>query len=218
MLLQDNTLGHVRETAELMDRYGIAFVFTAAYFVITIIIFVVIFRLARKIIVQKMDQNITNYTKISNDLTLLMDDIKLIANSIQDRTKAFVKSFISSVLNSCVYDLIFTINRFYWENNVMDKVALRRKVELYITMRRSRIEGLFRQVLYNNIPLDSYMDLSKYDQTLIETIMDEVEKRSANLTSDERYVIDMKTENNIQIIFDTIKNDLYDAIHHYKRL
>lgn len=218
MLLQDNTLGHVRETAELMDRYGIAFVFTAAYFVITIIIFVVIFRLARKIIVQKMDQNITNYTKISNDLTLLMDDIKLIANSIQDRTKAFVKSFISSVLSSCVYDLIFTINRFYWENNVMDKVALRRKVELYITMRRSRIEGLFRQVLYNNIPLDSYMDLSKYDQTLIETIMDEVEKRSANLTSDERYVIDMKTENNIQIIFDTIKNDLYDAIHHYKRL
>lgn len=218
MLLQDNTLGHVRETAELMDRYGIAFVFTAAYFVITIIIFVVIFRLARKIIVQKMDQNITNYTKISNDLTLLMDDIKLIANSIQDRAKAFVKSFISSVLNSCVYDLIFTINRFYWENNVMDKVALRRKVELYITMRRSRIEGLFRQVLYNNIPLDSYMDLSKYDQTLIETIMDEVEKRSANLTSDERYVIDMKTENNIQIIFDTIKNDLYDAIHHYKRL
>lgn len=218
MLLQDNTLGHVRETAELMDRYGIAFVFTAAYFVITIIIFVVIFRLARKIIVQKIDQNITNYTKISNDLTLLMDDIKLIANSIQDRTKAFVKSFISSVLNSCVYDLIFTINRFYWENNVMDKVALRRKVELYITMRRSRIEGLFRQVLYNNIPLDSYMDLSKYDQTLIETIMDEVEKRSANLSSDERYVIDMKTENNIQIIFDTIKNDLYDAIHHYKRL
>lgn len=218
MLLQDNTLGHVRETAELMDRYGIAFVFTAAYFVITIIIFVVIFRLARKIIVQKMDQNITNYTKISNDLTLLMDDIKLIANSIQDRTKAFVKSFISSVLNSCVYDLIFTINRFYWENNVMDKVALRHKVELYITMRRSRIEGLFRQVLYNNIPLDSYMDLSKYDQTLIEIIMDEVEKRSANLTSDERYVIDMKTENNIQIIFDTIKNDLYDAIHNYKRL
>ena len=218
MLLQDNTLGHVRETAELMDRYGIAFVFTAAYFVITIIIFVVIFRLARKIIVQKMDQNITNYTKISNDLTLLMDDIKLIANSIQDRTKAFVKSFISSVLNSCVYDLIFTINRFYWENNVMDKVALRHKVELYITMRRSRIEGLFRQVLYNNIPLDSYIDLSKYDQTLIEIIMDEVEKRSANLTSDERYVIDMKTENNIQIIFDTIKNDLYDAIHNYKRL
>ena len=218
MLLQDNTLGHVRETAELMDRYGIAFVFTAAYFVITIIIFVVIFRLARKIIVQKMDQNITNYTKISNDLTLLMDDIKLIANSIQDRSKAFVKSFISSVMNACVYDLIFTINRFYWENNVMDKVALRHKVELYITMRRSRIEGLFRQVLYNNIPLDSYMDLSKYDQTLIETIMDEVEKRSANLTSDERYVIDMKTENNIQIIFDTIKNDLYDSIHHYKRL
>ena len=193
----------VLEIAEGISNYGALAIIAACFILLSLLMWVAIFKWFKTIISQVLEQNRTDMQVLLTETKKQNEMLYDISEGLRTETQLRLKNLTSIAFDLSVEQVCRLIKRIREENHIADKDATRKKIRRQLHIIHDDRNSKFDAFSFRGVRVSSFCSESWIEQVAIVVENELYHEKGAN---------NKRAYTNVNMVYDDIKLDFYQKM------